>query len=186
MSDSLWAPLSMGFSRQEYCSGEPFPSSADLPHLKPSLTLFSQHWKESKGVRKLSEALKTPLEMSHTSSLLPLVKTSHMAKLFVSGIRNYSLQEASRGITLRPGWWWWLSLSRVWLLATPWTAAHQASLSFTKSQSLLRLMSIESVMPSNHLILCHPLLFPSIFPSIRGLVWIIGTGMHSAQVVLTR
>ena len=52
--------------------------------------------------------------------------------------------------------------------ATPWTAALQASLSFTISQSLLRLMSIESVMPANHLILCHPFLFlPSTFPSIR-------------------
>ena len=51
--------------------------------------------------------------------------------------------------------------------ATPWTAALQASLSFTISQSLLKLMSIESVMPSNHLVLCHPLLLPSIFPSIR-------------------
>ena len=51
---------------------------------------------------------------------------------------------------------------------TPWTAACQASLSITNSRSLLKLMSIESVMPSNHLILCHPLLFlPSIFPSIR-------------------
>ena len=51
---------------------------------------------------------------------------------------------------------------------TPWTAAHQASLSITNSQSSLKLMSIESVMPSNHLILCHPLLLlPSIFPSIR-------------------
>ena len=51
---------------------------------------------------------------------------------------------------------------------TPWTAARQASLSVTNSRSLLKLMSIESVMPSNHLILCHPLLFlPSIFPSIR-------------------
>ena len=60
------------------------------------------------------------------------------------------------------------SLSHVQLFATPWTAAHQASLSFTSSQSLLILISIESVMPSNHLILCHPLLFlPSIFPSIR-------------------
>ena len=60
------------------------------------------------------------------------------------------------------------SLSHVPLFATPWTAAHQASLSFTISWSLLKLMSIESVMPSNHLILCHPLLFlPSIFPSIR-------------------
>ena len=60
------------------------------------------------------------------------------------------------------------SLSCVWLLATPWTAAHQASLSVTNSRSLLKLMSIESVMPSNPLILCSPLLLlPSIFPSIR-------------------
>ena len=60
------------------------------------------------------------------------------------------------------------SLSRVWLFATPWTAACQASLSITNSQSLLRLMSIELMMPSNHLILCHPLLLlPSIFPNIR-------------------
>ena len=59
-------------------------------------------------------------------------------------------------------------LSHVWPLATPWTAAHQASLSITKAQSLLKLMSIESVMPSNHLILYHPLLFPpSTFPGIR-------------------
>ena len=53
------------------------------------------------------------------------------------------------------------------LSATPWAAAHQASLSITNYRSLLKLMSIESVMPSNHLILCHPLLPPSIFPSIR-------------------
>ena len=58
-------------------------------------------------------------------------------------------------------------LSGVRLFATPWTAAHQASLSITNSQSLLKLMSIELVMPSNHLILCHTLLLPSIFPSIR-------------------
>ena len=60
------------------------------------------------------------------------------------------------------------SLSRVRLFVTPWTAARQASLSITNSQSLLKLMPIESVMPSNHLILCRPLLLPrSIFPSIR-------------------
>ena len=59
-------------------------------------------------------------------------------------------------------------LSHVQLFATPWTAAHQASVSITNSQSLLKLMFIESVMPSNHLILRHPLLLPlSIFPSIR-------------------
>ena len=60
------------------------------------------------------------------------------------------------------------SLSHVRLLLTPWTAAHEASLSITNSWSLLKLMSIELVMPSSHLILCHPLLLlPSIFPSIR-------------------
>ena len=59
-------------------------------------------------------------------------------------------------------------LSRVWLFATPWTAARQASLSITNSQRLLKLMSIKSVMPSSHLILCHPLLLlPPIPPSIR-------------------
>ena len=59
-------------------------------------------------------------------------------------------------------------LSCVRLFATTWTAACQASLSITNSWSLLKLMSVESVMPSNHLILCHPLLLlPSIFPSIR-------------------
>ena len=59
------------------------------------------------------------------------------------------------------------SLSCVWLFVTPWTAAHQASMSITNSRSLLKLMSIESVMPSNHLIFCRPfLLLPSIFPSM--------------------
>ena len=72
-----------------------------------------------------------------------------------------------------PGWVCFLhfssvqSLSRVQLFATPWTAACQTSLSITNSWSLLKLMSINSVMPSNHLILCHPLLLHSIFPSIR-------------------
>ena len=59
-------------------------------------------------------------------------------------------------------------LSHVQLFATPWTAAHQASLFITNSWSLLKLMSIESVMPSNHLTLCHPpFLLPSVFPSIK-------------------
>ena len=60
------------------------------------------------------------------------------------------------------------SLSCVWLFVTPWTATHWASLSITSSWSLLKLMSIKSVMPSNHFILCWPILFlPSIFSSIR-------------------
>ena len=61
-----------------------------------------------------------------------------------------------------------VQLSRVWLFGTPWTAARQASLSITNSQRLLKLTSIELVMPSNHLILCRPILLsPLIFPSIR-------------------
>ena len=58
-------------------------------------------------------------------------------------------------------------LSCVQLFVTPWTAAQQVSLSITSFQSLFKLISIKSVMPSNHLILCHPLLLPSVFPSIR-------------------
>ena len=82
------------------------------------------------------------------------------------------------GATFNRHWWTYKpsynavssvqSLSRVWLFATPWTAAHQASLSITNSQSIPKLRSIESVMPSNHLILCCPfLLLPSIFLSIK-------------------
>ena len=73
-------------------------------------------------------------------------------------------------------------LSHVWLFATPWTAAHQASLSITNSRSLPKLMSIESVMPSNHLILCHPLLLlPLIFPSIR--VFSNESALHIGQSI---
>ena len=74
------------------------------------------------------------------------------------------------------------SLSQVWLLVTPWTAAHQASLSFIISCSLLKLMSIESVIPPKHLILCCPLLLlPSIFPSIRIFPknWLFASGNQS-------
>ena len=75
------------------------------------------------------------------------------------------------------GAWWatfqftsFQSLSHVWLYVTTWTAARQVSLSITNTQNLLKLMSISSVMPSNCLILCHPLLLlPSIFPTSRGL-----------------
>ena len=82
------------------------------------------------------------------------------------------ISQAQRLYTMIPFIWNILSsvqsLSRVQLFVTPWNAARQASLSITNSQNLLKLMSIESVMPSNHLILCRPLLFPpSIFPSIR-------------------
>ena len=73
-------------------------------------------------------------------------------------------------------------LSHIWLFATSWTAARQASLSFTISRSLLKLMSIESVMPSNNFILCCPLLLlPSVFPSIRSfpMGWHFASGGQS-------
>ena len=85
-----------------------------------------------------------------------------------SHLQGYSWLELSISqVTLR-----WVvvvqSVICVWLYATPWTAAHQTSLTFTISQSLSKFLLIESVMLSNHLILCHPLfLLPSIFPSIR-------------------
>ena len=74
-------------------------------------------------------------------------------------------------------------LSRVWLFVTPWTAACQASLSITNSRSSFKLISTESVMPSNHLILCRPLLLPpSIFPSIRVFKWV--SSSHQVAKVL--
>ena len=83
----------------------------------------------------------------------------------------HSLRQNTLGYTLGRTYWSGFSsvqsLSRVWLFMTPWIAAHQASLSITNSRSLLKPVSIESVMPSNHLILCRPLLLlPSVFPSI--------------------
>ena len=103
------APPSMGFSKQEYCSGLPLPSPK-----------------------------------------------------FILDSFNYYL------ITLYFSWGCCCSVTLVQLFPMPWTTAHQASLSFIISQSLLRLMSCKSMMPSSHLILCRPLLLlPSIFPSIR-------------------
>ena len=75
------------------------------------------------------------------------------------------------------------SLSHVQLFANPWVAAHQAFLSFTISQSLRKLMSIESVMPSNHLILCRPLLLPPIFSSIRVFSSMVSSSNQVAKVL---
>ena len=121
---TLWtvarqAPLSMGFSRQEYWRRLPCLLPGDLPD--PGIEPRSSAWQADS------------LQLSHKRS---------------------------------PQFSSFQSLSRVRLFATPWIAAHRASLSITNSRSLLKLMSIESVMPSNHLILCHPLLLPSIPPSI--------------------
>jgi len=84
----------------------------------------------------------------------------------LSNYQGHFLQNKNKNFTIHSVQF--SSVSHVWLFVTPWIAACQASLSISNSQSLLKLMSIESVMPSNHLILCHPLLLlPSIFPSIR-------------------
>ena len=102
----------------------------------------------------------------------PLPKDRNVFAKFLS---SSSSKAGSKGLKLKTetfvrGKQQWLlfSCSVVFDSATPWTAAHQASQSFTISQSLLKIMSIELVVQSNHLILCHPLLLlPSIFPSIR-------------------
>ena len=75
------------------------------------------------------------------------------------------------------------SLSRVWLFATPWIAAHQASLSITNPWSLLKLMSIESVMPSSHHILCHPLLLPQNPSQHQGLLQWVNSSHEVAKVL---
>ena len=108
------APLSMGFSRQEYWSGLRCPPTEDLP----------DPWIESMSLKAVGFFTTSATWETHYSGLLLLLSRSVMSDS-----------------------------------ATPWTAAHQASLSFTISQSLLKLMSIESVMSSNHLI--HCLTFPS-------------------------
>ena len=84
-----------------------------------------------------------------------LINKKNAIKVSIKGVQHHQFSSVQ-------------SLNHVWLFVTPWTAARQASLSITNAQSLLKLMSIELVMPSNHLILCRPLLLPpSIFPSIR-------------------
>ena len=84
------------------------------------------------------------------------------------GISNFLEEISSLSHSVVFLYFFALSLSHIQVVATPWTGAHQASLSITNSQSLVRLRSIKSVMPSNHLILCHPLLLlPSVFPNIR-------------------
>ena len=105
---------------------------------------------------------------------MSFIHCPHYSKSVSGGADSYILEhqaEASAPLRLRlPSSWSWVSVqfNRVQFFVTPWTAACQASLSFTISQSLLKLMSIESVMPSNLLILCRPLLLlPSVFPSIR-------------------
>ena len=104
---------------------------------------------------------KIPLHLAQLGTLIPMLWLESI--ILLASLRLQSVQ----------------SLSHVWLFVTPWTAAHQASLSITNSWSLLKLMSIESVMPSNHLILCHPLL---LLLSIFLRIWVFSSESASHQV----
>ena len=124
------APPSMGFSRQEYWSGLPFPSAGDLPNL---------------GIEPRSPALQ--------ADALTSEPPGKPYRFFLKSHPQFNSVQL---------------LSCVQIFATPWIPACQASLSITNSQNLLKLMSIKSMMPSSHLILCRPLLLlPPIPPSIR-------------------
>ena len=135
-----------------------------LPNFNPLSMGFSrqEHWSGLPGPSQGSD-----LHLSHllhwqvgSLPLAPPGKPFNYIQFHFSSVRPQRRQP----ITLPRPW----SLSRVWLFATPWITAHQASLSITNSQSLLKLRSVDSVMPSNQLILCHPLLLLlSIFPSTR-------------------
>ena len=122
----------------------------------PSLTNFFSHVPSFGEWHQHPQGLSTHLESTYTSHTTLLT--------FHRSVRPAYLSKPSSAPYPSSVQW----LSRVWLFATPWTAAPQASLSITNSWSLLKLMSIELVVPSNHLILCRPLLLlPSIFPRIR-------------------
>ena len=126
---------------------------------------------EKKNTKKIfqQQSAKTPFSTLNFLSWCVALERLHAFRGSSSGIHEISyivccpfvVQLLSHHMTQQ-------NMNLATVHATPWTAALQASLSITISQSLLKLMSIESVMPSNHLILCHhPLLLPSIFPSIR-------------------
>ena len=145
------SPLSMG------CSVASFP----CPSLSPEVC--SNSGPLSQWCYLIISSSVTPFSFCLQS--FPASGSFPMSQLFPSGSQCIG---ASISASVLPKNVFVQSLSHVWLFLTPWTAAGQASLSFTMFKSLLKLMSIESVMPSNHLILCRPLLLlPLIFPSIR-------------------
>ena len=178
------ASLSLGFSRQEYLSGLPFPSPGDLPNpgtepwspaLQADSLPFELQGSPPKGSEGPFKKESFPLsqrrlmgkedQLLHSSSpqqwyhIKQATSQLQINTQILANIGNSSNKCFYIVVVQSP--------RRVQLFATPWNAAHQTLLSFTISQSLLKLMSIEQVMSSNHLILCRPLLLlPSIFPSI--------------------
>ena len=134
------APVSMGFS--EYWSGQPLPSPGDLPDpwlepMSPELAggLFSSELSKKPCKSTILQLLNPQKTHTHTNYRFPKNEGINFSLYF-----NFSSGQ---------------SFSCVQLFVTPWIAACQGSLSITNSRSLLKLVSIESVMPSNHLILCH-------------------------------
>ena len=157
MSDSLW-PHGLQHARPPCLSPAPgaYPNSCPLSRwCHPTISSF---------VVPCSSCLQS----------FPASGSFQMSQLFASGGQSIGVSASTSVLPMNTqdwsplGWTVVIDLqSHVWLFATPWTVALQASLTFTISRSLLKFMSIESVMLFNHLILCHPLLLPSIFPSIR-------------------
>ena len=169
----------MEFSNQEYWVAIPFTRGSSPPMDRTPVSLIAGRFFTGWATRKtpLVSAmglcwevlfsglghLSCPFMPGHQGWLSPLGSPlEHLCHLWFTVCSLTILGTPESGVVVVQ------SLNRVWLFATPWTAARQASLSFTISWSLLKLMSIESMMPSNHFILCRPLLLlPSIFPSIR-------------------
>ena len=125
-------------------------------------SICQQIWKTQQCPQDWKRPILIPIpkksNVRECSNYNTIALVSHASKVMLKSLQA-RCQQLSVSVQL---------LSRVWFFVNPWTAAHQASLSITNSQSLAKLMSIELVMPSNHLILCHPLLLPpSIFPNIR-------------------
>ena len=176
----------MEFSRKEYWSGLPFPPPGDLSHsgIKPA-SPQSPHCREILYMLRNSGSIKEEHEQWEIllAAIFGKIYSSIEvgSKIWYRACFYFPNKGMWKGINKVPRLWEWnktgsegstegsvQSLSHVRLFVTPWTTAHQASLFITNSRSLPKLMSIELVMPSNHLILCHPLLLlPSIFPSIR-------------------
>ena len=147
------APPSMGFSRQEYWSRVPLPSPMRKTGLHKTKNDAEQNAKSAKVEEPWASCYKRCFNITFIVVWLHNVNCIHFKTFSLKGFDQWVVAQF---------------LSRVQLFATLWTVEHQTPLSFTISWSLLKFMSIESVMPSNHLILCCPLfLLSSIFPSIR-------------------
>ena len=166
-----WCPYEQGKLGHRHTRGE--------PHLKMRVMLLTtRNANIASHHQKLGESHRTDfLHLFHTEPALQILWswTSHLYDYItqyhlVWGTVSYSYIHSSvkNVLVMKDEYGFIQSLSRVWLFATPWTTERQASLSITNSRSPPKPMSIESVMPSNHLILCRPLLLlPPILPSIR-------------------